>query len=191
MDCRRRTVELVECARTGASPGAALGRHLAECAICSRRWEDERGLTGQLRAVRAAAAAWSLPETKREQAAREFARMRSPRPALALKWALSAAAVLLMTVAISLVWQHAGQGPDVAAPAVSDEQENQFVAVPYAPPLAEGEFVRVVRTELHPVALARMGIDVDAAGRTEIPAEVLLGEDEFPRAVRISEDAQF
>ena len=68
---------------------------------------------------------------------------------------------------------------------------NDFVEVPYAPPLATGEFVRIVRTELRTTALARMGIYVDAAGADEIPADVLLGEDGFPRGVRVLDALDF
>jgi hypothetical protein len=57
--------------------------------------------------------------------------------------------------------------------------------------LATGEFVRVVRTELRPTALARMGVYVDAAETDEIPADVLLGEDGFPRGVRVLEAVDF
>jgi hypothetical protein len=63
--------------------------------------------------------------------------------------------------------------------------DNGFVAVPYTPPLAAGEFVRVIRTQFHPIALARMGVDVDLNEASEIPADVLVGEDGFPRAVRV------
>jgi hypothetical protein len=68
--------------------------------------------------------------------------------------------------------------------------EDGFLLVPYAPPLAAGEFLRVVRTELRPIALARMGIDVDFH-LDEIAADIVLGEDGFPRAVRLLEERQF
>jgi hypothetical protein len=68
---------------------------------------------------------------------------------------------------------------------------SEFVAVAYAPPLAAGEFVSVLRTELQPTALARMGIYVDAASTNAIPADVLVGEDGFPRAVRVVSEVEF
>ena len=61
---------------------------------------------------------------------------------------------------------------------------------PNAPPVARVR-VRVVRTELQATALARMGIDVDADVQTEIPADVMVGEDGFPRAVRLVEAMDF
>ncbi len=54
---------------------------------------------------------------------------------------------------------------------------DDFIAVPYAPPLAQGELVRVFRTELYPEALTSLGIDYDPATGSNIPAEVVVGED--------------
>jgi hypothetical protein len=111
---------------------------------------------------------------------------------------LSAAAVLLLTIAVGYGWRTTRRPvaieasvAEAALPADEQIDDNGFVAVPYAPPLATGEFVRVVRTELQPIALAHMGIYVDAADSSEIPADVMLGEDGFPRAVRVVEEMQF
>ena len=67
---------------------------------------------------------------------------------------------------------------------------DDFIAVPYAPPLAQGEMVRVVHADLYPEALASLGIDVDPAWAGDTPADVVVGEDGIPRAVRITEAAQ-
>jgi hypothetical protein len=81
---------------------------------------------------------------------------------------------------------------DVANDAESGSAEDSgFVAVPYAPPLAAGEFVSVVRAQLEPAALARLGILVDSAYGSEIPADIVVGEDGVPRAVRVIEMAEF
>jgi zinc transporter ZupT len=70
-----------------------------------------------------------------------------------------------------------------------------FIAVPFALPLAPGEMVSVVHSELYPEALASMGIDVDpalAGNETGgVAADVVMGQDGFPRAVRISETTDF
>ncbi len=111
-----------------------------------------------------------------------------------VKWLLSAAAVLLLTVAVGYGWRisQRPQAMEASVETLEDvADDNGFVAIPYAPPLATGEFVRVVETELQPIALARMGIYVDEADSSEIPAELLLGEDGFPRAVRVIEETQF
>ena len=68
---------------------------------------------------------------------------------------------------------------------------DEFIAVPYAAPLATGEIVRVVRTDLYPEALASMGIDVNPAWSGDMAADVVVGEDGFPRAVRLAENTQY
>lgn len=74
------------------------------------------------------------------------------------------------------------------AQAPGDGQYDGFIPVPYVPPLAAGELVSVVHTELYPLELARLGVSVDPSWATELPADLLVGEDGFPRAVRVSDD---
>ncbi|MEP6714678.1 MAG: hypothetical protein ABJC09_03835, partial [Terriglobia bacterium] len=69
-----------------------------------------------------------------------------------------------------------------------ETQEDGFIAVPYVPPLAAGELVRVVHAELYPSALASLGVNVDPSWTTGIAADLLMGEDGFPRAVRLSNE---
>ncbi len=85
------------------------------------------------------------------------------------------------------------QSPDAAqsqdaAQFPGDAQYAGFIPVPYVPPLATGELVSVVHTELYPAALANLGVSVDPVWATELPADLLVGEDGFPRAVRVSAD---
>ena len=201
MNCRNWIAELVECARTGLQPGVELQRHLRECSGCSERWEDERNLSVQFRSMRNAAATWRQPDAQRDRIMREFELERLDAVYPTLRWALSAAAVLLVSVALVYDWQ-SGRPPVPALetntlniPRTPDIEElpvdGGFVAVPYAPPLAPGEFVRVVRTELRPIALARMGIYVNAVDLSDIPTDVLVGEDGFPRAVRVIGEVAF
>jgi hypothetical protein len=183
----------MEYARTGLPANPSLQDHLRQCARCAQRWEDERGLSAQFRAMRAAAEL-RLSESRREQVMQEFDLAHQSFIPASLKWLLSAAAVALLTLAVSYGWRNSRRPAPIEASieAVEDlTDDNGFIAIPYAPPLATGEFVRVVETELQPIALAHMGIYVDAADSSEITAEVLLGEDGFPRAVRVVEEMQF
>ena len=207
MTCRERTVELVECARRGSQPAPALRLHLADCAACHERWEAELRLSSGFRRVRAAWAA-APSELCRESLMREFDRKRV-RPAVpSWAWALGAAATLTIAVlaghGLALKHQtaavHAIRTHQIARPAVmfyeasadaSALSGEDFVAVPYTPPLAAGELVRVIHTDLYPEALARLGIDIDPAWGNDIPADLVLGEDGLPRAVRIGDDTQF
>jgi hypothetical protein len=68
----------------------------------------------------------------------------------------------------------------------SDDSEG-FIAVPYVPPLATGEMLRVVHTELNPAELASLGVNVDPSLTAQMPADLLLGEDGMPRAVRVAD----
>ncbi len=113
-------------------------------------------------------------------------------------WSVASAAVFL--VGAVLVWDETRKPAVVASYAIAetqteaqsetqaDPQEEGFIEVPYAPPLAQGELVRVIHTELQPAALASMGVNVDPSWTTELPADLLLGQDGFPRAVRVSDE---
>jgi hypothetical protein len=227
VNCRKWAFELVECARTGRQPGAELQDHLSGCSSCNERWEDELRLSTQFRTIRDAATVHGRSETRRKQIMHEFALVHQGAGYPSLKWALSAAAILLLAIALGAAWRnewrstaatearsvslpqapadslpgnseasakHAGlpHRDPLSAPDLEEStDDNGFVDVPYAPPLATGEFVRVIRTELHPTALAQMGIYVDTTDASEIPADVVVGEDGFPRAVRLSGDVQF
>jgi hypothetical protein len=72
---------------------------------------------------------------------------------------------------------------------VDTDEDNGFIPVPYALPLATGESVRIVRRELNGAELVRMGIDLPGAYAADLSddfeADVVVGEDELPRAVQL------
>ena len=201
-NCSRWATELVECARAGSAPCEELRQHLQECGECAARWTGQRNLSAHFRAVKEAAVASRPAAARRERLLREFVQMRRRRVHPAVRWALAAAAMLVLTIGAGLVLRQgalrpsrAGDTPGMqasndAAPAEVPEAEEGFVGVPFAPPLAPGELVRVVHAELGPVELARMGVVVEDLDAGEIPADVVVGEDGFPRAVRVSEEGQ-
>lgn len=220
MNCRACVADLVECARAGLPPGAQLQGHLRACPSCRDRWEGERALSVQFRKMRSAVLVRRQPDARRERIMREFEQTRRIVVGPSLRWALGMAAVVLAAVAVGQVWRNGLRATDPAKnpiPGASRESarataesavrsaagntdvssqgefmsRGDFIEVPYTPPLATGEFVRVVHTELRPTALARMGIYVDAAETDEIPADVLLGEDGFPRGIRVLEAVDF
>ena len=198
LTCRESTVDLVECARTGEDPDAELQAHLMSCSRCKERWEDERRLTTQFRIMRDAVTG-QPSMAGREELMREFERAHTGGFHVFWRWALNAAAILLVVLALVYDWRHHGSAGSVAKPqknsvglqAEDSGDEGGFVSVPYALPLAPGEFVRIVRTELDREALAGMGIDIETADGAEVPADVLLGEDGLPRGVRVLPDNGF
>lgn len=206
-NCREWAREVVECARAWVAPRSELRQHLRECPACAARWAGERNLNAHLQALKEAAAVSQPAEAQRERIMRQFALTRRSAVHPVLRWALAAAAALVLTVGVGSVWRGGGFGmlhvwraADGStetgawadpAEAESPEASEGFVAVPYAAPLAPGELVRVIHAELGPVELARMGVMVDDFDAGEIPADVVVGEDGFPQAVRVWDESQF
>jgi hypothetical protein len=205
--CREWTAELVECARRAGrerQPGRELRMHLAACERCSERWDAELLLTSHLSAMRNRTAAFRAREGRGAVLMRDFARMHKVRMIRGWGMALGAAAALVLAVVVGHMAgeaqrkpvHHARQQPsfyesggDVLSTDASALSSDDFVAVPYTPPLAQGEMVRVVHAELYPEALASMGVEVDPAYTDRLPADVVVGEDGLPRAVRITENS--
>jgi hypothetical protein len=188
-DCNAATERLVECARRRAAPDKALKSHLDACTACLDRWEAERSLTAGLRLMRIRAASGRSSVDARTALLNEFAaRRRRPAASRRWLWSLAAAAVLLLSALMVRDLTPVARVSLAAAEEPADSQQEGFIEVPYAPPLAQGELIRVVHTQLQPAALASMGVNVDPAWTAELPADLLLGQDGFPRAVRVSNE---
>jgi hypothetical protein len=205
MSCREQIVELVECARRQSKPDRELRAHLSICPDCSERWDREQQLTAQFQTMRTQAAALRSRAAQRDSLMRDFSRIHRWPSIPSWAWALGAAAALLLAVFIG----HEAGKPNTravspAAVRVHDDSvlyeasldasalsSDDFIAVPYTPPLAPGEMVRVVHADLYPEALASMGVEVDPSWAGDLPADVVVGEDGLPRAVRITENSQF
>ena len=212
MTCGERLTELVECARgtrngNDAGLSGELRAHLAVCARCSERWDAERQLTAQFETMRGRMADLRSPHSRRESLMRDFSRTHRRTAVPSWAWGLSAAAGLVLAVFLGHMWgQAAGkrtrevrrqpqavlyEAGAVLSNDASALSSEDFIAIPYTPPLAPGEMVRVVHADLYPEALASMGVDVDPSWAERLPADVVVGEDGFPRAVRIADNGQF
>jgi hypothetical protein len=208
MTCER-TSDLVECARAGAGLDRDLRAHLATCADCRERWDIELQLTAQFGIIRARTAALTSPDRlarreSRESLLQDFSRIHRHKAAPSWVWALAAAAALLLAVFLGhtagkrtrpvvrserpFVYEASLSNLSSDASALSSDD---FIAVPYTPPLAPGEMVRVMHADLYPEQLAGMGVEVDPSWAGELPADVVVGEDGLPRAVRITDNSQF
>jgi len=208
MNCEFANQDLVECARRGRFPAAALEDHLAACDSCRERWEAERELTSHLRAMRIASVPASL-EWSKAVLLREFDAHRRRDRQIRWMWAMSSAAILVLSVvAVKDVWVRPSAAPSLSggsgvvhartyapreypqesfAPA-EDAGENGFIKVPFALDPAPGETFEIVRTQLDPAALTRMGVSVDPTWTGTLQADVLVGEDGLAHAVRLSND---
>jgi hypothetical protein len=117
-----------------------------------------------------------------------------------LRWAWIPASAALFVAASVQIWlgmpgrnvpaQIVAQNEDVTSVvSFGPGDDSGFIPVPYALPLATGESVRVVRQELNGAELVRMGIDLPGAYAADLAddfeADVLLGEDDLPRAVQL------
>jgi hypothetical protein len=217
MNCAERIAEIVECARSQAVPGKELRAHFETCANCRRRWDAERHLTEHLSRMRIRTSTLKSPASRREALMREFARQRQqrvtplrPTPARAMPawgWALAAAAAVLIAVLIGhqaglrsrrtvlpAARTHAVHNGGAVLYEVSTDasalSSDAFVAIPYTPPLAAGEMVRMVHADMYPEALTSLGVAVDPAWAGNLPVDMVVGEDGMPRAVRISDSSQ-
>lgn len=194
-ECESVTESVVECAREGRELSGAARSHLIDCDSCSVRWEAELALTSQFQALRSEYGGRRSAYIRRTELLKQFDVQhpkRSPRP----WWSLAAAAALLFAVGTGVALRFRPLAPEPGtrteiSEAQAEMQEAGFIAVPFIPPLAPGELVHMVHTQLEPAALARMGVNVDPTLSADLPADVLVGADGFPRAVRISEEAVF
>jgi len=188
MDCESNVEKLVECARRRSEPAGALKAHLRACEPCLDRWEAEQELSAQLRIVRMEAGSRRSSPAVRQALINEFQLRQRKVAAPRWAWGFAMAAALLLAVGL---FPSRTAAPVAPAPDTSlqqaDADSDGFIAVPYAPPLATGELLRIVHTELNPAALASLGVSVDPAWNVQLPADVLEGEDGMPRAVRVSD----
>jgi hypothetical protein len=148
-------------------------------------------LDESLKALRAEARGLrSSPESRDFLMARFEARNRTRSTP---KWFWSFAAVAAALVAGVVAIPHktpvapAVEVASDSSDAAADPDSEGFIAVPYVPPLATGEMLRVVHTELNPAELASLGVNVDPTLTAQLPADLLLGEDGMPRAVRVAD----
>ena len=130
----------------------------------------------------------------------EFAGLERSSSRSRFRWAWIPASAALLAAASVQVWlgmpgrsvpaRISVQSEDIASAGLVDtDEDNGFIPVPYALPLATGESVRIVRRELNGAELVRMGIDLPGAYAADLSddfeADVVVGEDELPRAVQL------
>jgi len=192
--------ELAECARSVMAPSASLREHLSHCARCDEQWETERTLSAELRELRIAHSGERSPDVWRRRLMAEFDRMEYAPRRPWFRWAWVPASAALLVAASLQIWlgmpgqtvpaPRSLQTEDLASASFVDvDEESGFIAVPYALPLAAGESVRIERQQLNGAELVRMGIDLPGAYADDLTgdfeADVVVGEDELPRAVQL------
>jgi hypothetical protein len=153
-----------------------------------------------LGALRLSLAGQRSPDVWRRRLMAEFGRLEHASSRSWFRWAwVPASAALLVAASLQIWLGMPGRDAPVRASVQSEDlavvgsaetsEDNGFIPVPYALPLATGESVRIVRRQLNGAELVRMGIDLPGAYAADLAddfeADVVLGEDELPRAVQL------
>ncbi len=186
MSCHEHELALMDIAR-GAQVGglertAAL-EHVQCCSRCAALLENERALSGGLRALAATVdmpAAASLEQRVLGGVRSDPLLDAEPWWRLALK---IAAAVLLVAGGLLAAWRDFSGRP--RPPALPPAQV-EFVPWPGAAALPPFESGELVRTELPASVLPALGLQPAAASVEKVPADLLVGQDGFVRAVRLA-----
>jgi hypothetical protein len=203
MNCESARLELVECARRGGAMPAGLSAHMDSCEGCRGRWQAEQDLSHHLNALRIPA----IPEGHEWGKAvlmREFDQHHRRARQVRWMWGVSTAALLTLSVlAVRDIRGHNDTEPAAVAQSFAPREypretfapaeeagEMGFIRLPFALPPVPGETFGIVRTELDPAQLVRMGVGVDPGWSGAVEADVLVGQDGLAQAVRLSNDEE-
>ena len=102
-----------------------------------------------------------------------------------------AAAAALLALAATMVWTFASRparGPGLTPSAAVPLATTEFVIWPGAAELPRFESGHLVQMELPVSALPSLGLVAPSSRAAVVQADVLVGQDGFPRAVRLSPD---
>jgi hypothetical protein len=167
------------------STAALVASHLEGCGTCAARLQRERELSAGLTAVAALTSA-ARPAPEMEQRlldAYAVMHAQASRTRTYSRVWRAAAAVLLIAAGLSTwsVWDVQRAGPANAARGPFDE----FMPLPIASALPALESGVILRIELPVAALPRYGVAIPDTPRREVQADLLVGQDGQPRAIRL------
>jgi hypothetical protein len=151
--------------------GGEVEAHLAGCAACAA--EIER-----------TADALALFRESGAQCAEYWAGRPAPqRPSRAWRWAIVAPVMAALVFAVVLMRRPALT--PVSAPA--EQAQTGFVRIPYVVPPLPYERTEIVHMDVPVAALIAVGFRREEPAGASVPAEVLVGQDDRPLAIRILE----
>lgn len=145
--------------------------HVAACAACAA--EVER-TTGALALFRESA----------ERCAEHWTARPGRKRSRAWRWAMAVPALAAILAAVVLTHRTPAPVP------VPSAQEQAFVRIPYVVPPAPYERTEVVHMNVPVAALIAVGFRMNEPAGASVPADVLLGQDNRPLAIRFLENQQ-
>lgn len=159
--------------------------HLDGCTSCAARLQRERALTSSLKAVAGLTSGARPPVEMEQRLLDAYAVMHaqaSRTRTFSRVWR-AAAAVLLIAAGLSTwsVWDVQPGSPPNAARGPFDE----FMPLPIASALPALESGVIVRIEVPVSALPRYGLVIPDTRKSEVQADLLVGQDGQPRAIRL------
>ena len=158
--------------------------HLEGCSTCAARLERERALTSGLKAVAGLTSGARPPVEMEQRLLDAFTVMhaQASRTRTYSRVWRAAAAVLLVAAGLSTwsVWDVQPGSPANFARGPFDE----FTPLPIASGLPALESGVIVRIELPVAALPRYGVAIPDTPKSEVQADLLVGQDGQPRAIR-------
>jgi predicted anti-sigma-YlaC factor YlaD len=193
--------DIVRLARGETLPPGTAGQveaHLDGCARCAAWFARQRELSDALRGLARDVAFEVPPEALRGRVLAAFAAAypsaTKPR-SYPLAWLAAAAALVVMTAAgiwVSLEYQRTrSTATETVVSAEPARTLDGFVTLPVAVGLPRLESGYIVRVELPVAALPALGVDVlPASTRNAVQADVLVGQDGQPRAIRLVPNEQ-
>jgi hypothetical protein len=174
-----------------AERNEAIHAHRRGCARCEEKWMHLADVSREVATLERPEVKFRGEETALAALA---ARLDHVRPEKAhwsrLVWANTLAAVAVaVTCMVALPALHSRHPAVARANAtydVDDAVPAGYVSLPYGDPALPLDDASVLPVELNAEDLEMMGIEGDAAeGREHVKAEILLGMDGWPRAIRI------
>ena len=196
MNCQTLRDVIVDLARgepVGQGSTAAVEAHVEYCASCAALLARERELSAGLRALALGTAAQVSPDVEArlraafadQHVARSFASR------VARSGWLRAAAIVVVAAGAGIWWRSSGPAKDVdphagreTSPAVIFAEG--FVPLPIALGLPDFESGEIIRVEIPVASLPSYGIEIAPdARRTPVQADLLVGQDGQPRAIRL------
>ena len=142
---------------------------------------DEVALNERLQALKKAMVGVAAPDRVEAAVVAEFRRTRM-RGSAWMRWALAAAAAVVMVVGAVILLRH---DPAGLPPARPQQVVQEFIPLVPDQSWGPGESAQIMRVSMPRAALQSFGLPVDETRAFEVVrADIIVGQDMVPRAIR-------